>query len=49
MKREKDKEKFIDLHFENLIFMLRMHLDMGREEILKEIEARLKKYKNEKE
>jgi len=42
---EDKKKKFIDLHFENLVFILRMHLDMSKEEVLKEIEARLKDIK----
>ena len=45
MENKEDKKKFIDLHFENFVFMLRMYLNMSKEEVLKEIEARLKDIK----
>jgi len=44
---DKEKVEFIDTHFENLLFILRVHLDISEKEALKEIEARVKtKLKN---
>ncbi len=39
----KEKAKFIDTHFENLLFILRAHLDISEKEALREIEARVKR------
>jgi len=39
----KEKAKFIDIHFENLLFILRAHLDISEKEALKEIEIRVKR------
>jgi len=39
----KEKAKFIDTHFENLLFVLQAYLDISEKEILREIEARVKR------
>lgn len=41
MLSNEEKAEFIDRHFENLIFVLRVHLDMSKEDVLKEIEMRI--------
>jgi len=38
-----NKKEFIDTHFENLLFVLRAHLDISEKEALKEIETRVKR------
>ena len=39
----KEKAEFIDIHFENLLFILRAYLGISEKEALKEIEIRVKR------
>jgi len=48
MLSNEEKREFIDTHLENLIFVLRMHLNMSEEDVLEEIERRVKSFKTKK-
>jgi len=47
MLSNEEKREFIDTHLENLIFVLRVHLDMSEEDVLKEIETRINSLKTQ--